>query len=87
MLPTCASVVYFGFLASDVYLSESRFVVRSPERQTASPLGMILKGAGFARAQDDSYTIQDFILSRDAMKALDDELGIRRPTRRATVDG
>lgn len=68
--------MYFGLIASDVYVSESRFVVRSPERQTASPLGLILKGTGFSKAQDDSYTVQDYVLSRDAVKALDDELGI-----------
>ena len=85
-VPTCVSVVYFGVVASDVYVSESRFVVRSPERQATSPLGIILKGAGFSRAQDDSYTIQDFILSRDAMKALDDELGIKAAFAAASVD-
>ncbi len=86
VLPTCVSIVYFGVVASDVYVSESRFVVRSPERQATSPLGIILKGAGFSRAQDDSYTIQDFILSRDAMKALDDELGIKAGYSAASVD-
>lgn len=86
LLPTCASIAYFGFIASDVYVSESRFVVRSPERQATSPLGLILKGAAFARAQDDAYTIQDFMLSRDAMKALDAELGIRAGYAAPTVD-
>ncbi|MDH5539597.1 MAG: hypothetical protein OEY03_09345, partial [Rhizobacter sp.] len=72
--------------ASDVYVSESRFVVRSPERQATSPLGLIFKGAGFSRAQDDAYTIQDFILSRDAMKALDDELDLRAAYAAVSVD-
>lgn len=86
VLPTCVAIVYFGFVASAVYVSESRFVVRSPQQQAASPLGLILKGAGFSRAQDDSYTIQDFMLSRDAMKALDDEQGIRAAFAAASVD-
>jgi capsular polysaccharide transport system permease protein len=30
VLPTLIAVLYFGFIASDVYLSESRFVVRTP---------------------------------------------------------
>jgi capsule polysaccharide export protein KpsE/RkpR len=30
LLPTCLSVIYFGILASDVYISDARFVVRSP---------------------------------------------------------
>lgn len=86
VIPTAIAIVYFGFVASDVYVSESRFVVRSPDRQAASPLGLILKGAGFSRAQDDSYTVQDFILSRDALKALDDELKIRAAFSAGSVD-
>lgn len=77
IIPTALAILYFGLIASDVYVSESRFVVRSPERQTASPLGLILKGAGFSKAEDDSYTVQDYVLSRDALKALDDELKIK----------
>jgi len=77
VLPTLAAIFYFGFIAADVYISESRFVVRSPERSTASPLGMLLKGTGFTRSQDDSYTVQDFMLSRDALRALDEKLKLR----------
>lgn len=77
VLPTLAAIVYFGFIAADVYISESRFVVRSPERSTISPLGMLLKGTGFTRSQDDSYTVRDFMLSRDALRALDDKLKLR----------
>jgi len=77
VLPTIAAILYFGFIAADIYTSESRFVVRSPERQTASPLGMLLKGTGFTRSQDDSYTVHDFILSRDALRVLDENLKLR----------
>jgi capsular polysaccharide transport system permease protein len=85
-IPTTLAILYFGLVASDVYISESRFVVRSPERQAASPLGLILKGAGFSRSQDDSYTVQDFILSRDALRALDTELGLGKSFAAGTVD-
>jgi capsular polysaccharide transport system permease protein len=77
VLPTILAVLYFGPFASDIYISESHFVVRSPEKQTTSPLGLIFKGAGFTRSQDDSYTVQDFILSRDALRALDEKLNLR----------
>jgi len=30
VLPTAASALYYGAVASDLYISESRFVVRSP---------------------------------------------------------
>lgn len=77
ILPTLVAIFYYGFIAADVYISESRFVVRSPERQTASPLGVLLKGTGFSRSLDDSYTIQDYILSRDALLVLDQKYDLR----------
>lgn len=86
VVPTLLSVVYFGLVASDVFISESRFVVRSPERQTASPLGILLKGSGFSRAQDDTYSVPDFMLSRDALHALDDELGVGKAFASKDVD-
>lgn len=75
--PVLAALAYFGPIASDVYISEARFVVRSPERQSGSSLGLLLQGSGFVRSQDDSYTVQDFMLSRDALRTLDERLGLR----------
>ena len=77
VIPTLLAVLYYGFIAADVYISESGFVVRSPEKQTTSPLGFILKGAGISRAQDDAFVVQDYIASRDAMTTLEKELGIK----------
>ena len=74
--PTALAILYFGLIASDVYTSESRFVVRSPERQSTSVLGNFLRGAGFARAQDDSYSVHEYILSRDALTVLNTRLGL-----------
>ena len=86
ILPTLLSAFYFGYIASDAYISESSFVIRGPERQSANPLGMILKGAGFTRSQDDGYAVQDFILSRDALRALDEQQGIRKAFAGKDVD-
>jgi capsular polysaccharide transport system permease protein len=70
LIPTFCASLYFGLFASDVFTSESRFVVRSPDRQAASPLGLLLRGSGFSRAQDDSFSVQEYMLSRDALKEL-----------------
>lgn len=86
VLPTLLCAVYFARIASDVYISESSFVIRGPERQAATPLGMILKGAGFTRSQDDGYAVQDFILSRDALRALNERLGLRNAFANKDVD-
>ncbi|MEK6355239.1 MAG: hypothetical protein V4796_18615 [Burkholderia cenocepacia] len=69
--PTALATAYFGVIASDVYVSESRFVVRSAEqRPQMNIVGALLQGTGFARSQDDTYPIIDYIQSRDALKEL-----------------
>jgi len=71
VVPTAIAVAYFGLIASDVYVSESRFVVRSAQRQSqTSVVGALLQGTGLSRAQDDTYPVIDYIQSRDALKEL-----------------
>ena len=78
VLPTLVASLYYCFLASDIYISESRFVVRSQDRQKSTPLlGFILEGVGFSSSQEDSYTVLDYILSRDAIRTLDEELHLK----------
>lgn len=71
VLPTALAILYFGFLASDVYISESRFVVRSPDKPAPSGLGVILKSAGFSTSGDEVYAARTFVQSRDALRELD----------------
>ncbi|MGF6261514.1 capsular polysaccharide transport system permease protein [Paraburkholderia youngii] len=71
VVPTTVAIAYFGVVASDVYVSESRFVVRSAQHQSqTSVVGALLQGTGFSRAQDDTYPVIDYIQSRDALKEL-----------------
>ncbi|MGY4726320.1 hypothetical protein [Burkholderia pyrrocinia] len=71
LVPTTIATVYYGLVASDIYVSESRFVVRSAQRQSqTSVVGALLQGTGFARAQDDTYSVIDYIQSRDALTEL-----------------
>ena len=69
--PTSLSMLYFGLLASDVYVSESRFVVRSPKKPAASGLGVLLQSTGFANASDEVRAAQGYIQSRDGLRALE----------------
>jgi capsular polysaccharide transport system permease protein len=79
LLPLVLAIAYYGFIASDVYISESRFVVRTNQQQQASgTLGSLLGGIGMSRAQDEAYTVHDYILSRDALVRLDQSLGVRK---------
>ncbi|RXV72938.1 hypothetical protein D1006_11705 [Burkholderia stabilis] len=71
ILPTAIATLYFGLIASDVYVSESRFVVRSASRQAqTSMVSALLQGTTFGKAQDDTYSVIDYIQSRDALREL-----------------
>lgn len=70
ILPTLMGIIYFGFLANDVYISESRFVVRSPDKPQKNGLGMILGSAGFDNASEEVRSAQGFIQSRDGLRTL-----------------
>ncbi len=70
--PTLIALLYYGLFASDVYISESRFVVRAPERSMGTGgLGVLLRSAGWGSAGSEVYAARDYILSRDALKELD----------------
>ena len=85
--PTIMAVLYFGLIASDIYISESRFVVRSPGHQGQSGIvGQLLQGTGLSRAEDDTFSVRDFILSRDALRELDEKLAVRNSFSSKSVD-
>lgn len=72
LVPTSCALIYFGFLASDVYVSEAKFVVRAPDKPASSGLGILLKTAGFSNAGDEVYAARDYVLSRDAARDLNE---------------
>jgi capsular polysaccharide transport system permease protein len=77
-LPTLVAVIYYGALASDVYISESKFVVRSPDKPAVGGVGILLKTAGFSNAGEELRATQEFIRSRDALKGLNEKNYFRR---------
>jgi capsular polysaccharide transport system permease protein len=87
IVPTCAAILYYGFIASDVFISESRFLVRSPQRPMQGGfVGELLQGSGITHSQDDTYSVHDYILSRDALHELDAKLGVRNAFANKQVD-
>ncbi|MDD4913586.1 MAG: capsule biosynthesis protein [Methylococcales bacterium] len=78
--------MYFGLIASDVYISESKFVLRGPVRQSESPISSLLKGSSFSSSDDDAFAVQTYILSRDALKVLNDKLAVGKAFSSSDVD-
>jgi len=86
-LPTVLAIIYYGFVASDVFISESRFLVRSPQKQSQGGMfGQLLQGTGLTHSEDDTYSIHDFILSRDALKELDEKAAFRQNFMSKAID-
>lgn len=78
IFPTLFVSLYFSLFASDIYISESSFVVRSPRNQSVlSGVGALLQNTGISRAQDDTYTVQEYMRSRTALEQLQKSLEIR----------
>lgn len=78
VLPTMLAVLYFGLFANDVYVSESRFVVRSPSKSSISPLGMVLSGGGLTGASEESNAVTEYLQSRRALADADRDGLVRR---------
>jgi capsular polysaccharide transport system permease protein len=76
-LPTLAAGVYYFAIASDLYLSEAKFVVRSPKQVQTTSIGALIQSTGLARAVDDTAVVEDFIMSRDAVRRLERENDLR----------
>ena len=77
ILPTLTAALYLFAIASDQYISEARFVVRSPQKAGVSGLGALLQGSGVSGTRDDAFYVIDFIKSRDALKDIDDKIHFR----------
>ena len=85
-LPTLIAATYFFLIAADLYASEASFVVRSPSRTQATGLSSLLQSTGISRAQDDVYSVNDFVVSRDAIAALDKQINLREIFNRPEAD-
>jgi BexC/CtrB/KpsE family polysaccharide export inner-membrane protein len=68
LLPTAIAMLYFGFLASDIYISEARFVVHTPEKPANSVLGAVFGAGGIASSGDKSYAVVEYVRSRAALR-------------------
>lgn len=78
IIPTLLAIFYFGFLASDVYVSESRFIVRrAGQPPINSGLSALLSSTHLSKAEDADYSIHDYILSRDALSELNKRLNLK----------
>jgi len=85
-LPTLIAGVYYFAIASDLYLSEAKFILRSPKQVQASGIGALLQSTGLGRAEDDTAAVQEFITSRDVVRKLEQKNDLREVFNRREGD-
>ena len=76
-LPTLLTVIYYTVFAAPLYVSESRFIVRLAAPPSSNAFSSLLQTNGLTRSQDDTFSVQDYLESRDALRALKLRLPIR----------
>ena len=88
VIPTLASSVYFGLIASDVYISQSKFVIYNPQTPIPSTgLTGLLQGVGLGN--NSSYAanaVHDYLLSRDALRDLQTTLHYKETVTKSYID-
>lgn len=80
IVPTTLAILYFGFIASPVYISESRFVIYSPNQQQtgSSALAGLLSAFGGSNSTSAAQMVRSYIDSWSAMTALNRAYDLRK---------
>ena len=86
VIPTALAVAYFGYIASDIYVTESKFVIRSPQKMGTASFMDVFSKIGMAKSDEDSFAVREYILSRDAMKILNQDLKIKEAYSDPAID-
>ena len=80
ILPSLLAVLYYGLIASDIYVSESRFVIKAPDsrKQSASSLSSLIMSTGLGGGgQEQSNEILGYLRSRDALRDLSKQVNVQ----------
>ncbi|MGB3797142.1 MAG: capsule biosynthesis protein [Alteraurantiacibacter sp.] len=79
ILPSLVATIYYGFIAADIYVSETRFVIKAPDRQQSSggSIGAILQSTGLGSGEEQASEIIGYLRSRNALSDLSDRVEVR----------
>lgn len=86
-LPTALAGYYFHAVATPMFATNSEFVIQQADAGSSSGggLGGMFSG-GAMSAQQDSISVQSYLLSRDALARLENDLGFREHFTGSSVD-
>jgi capsule polysaccharide export protein KpsE/RkpR len=69
IIPTLCSIIYFGFWASDVYISQSQFVIRTAQNPNNPSISDYTSGSFLTTnaVLQDSFSISNYMTSMDGL--------------------
>lgn len=71
IVPNIFLFLYLTLIASPQYISEAHFMVRGEHSMGSAPLSMMMQtGMNESVTSDDTFAVQDYLMSRDAMALL-----------------
>lgn len=78
-LPTLLAAIYYGLIASPVYVSQSSFVIKSPgQKSTPSfSLASLVETSGLSAGQEQTKEVLQYIRSRNALRDLQRQTNVR----------
>ncbi len=76
-IPALFAFVYFTFIASDIYVSEAKFAIRSSKPGvTLTGVAALLGGAGGSGDSQNSIVVEEYIHSQDMLNVLEKKLSL-----------
>ena len=80
VLPVLLSALYLFLVASDQYVSESRFVIKAPNQRSGqiSTFANLIQTTGLSAGQEQADQVIDFVRSRSALQRLAAEVAVKR---------
>jgi len=81
IVPSLLFAIYIWLIAADRYVSEARYVIRTPgsANPTSSEAAVqsVGQSMGLSRTSDDAYAVREFMMSRDAVAILSRNSGLK----------
>lgn len=84
-LPTAVTAWYFYFVATPLYSTKAEFLILNAEGSASAGAGGLLTGTGLASSQD-AVSVQNYLLSKEAMLRLDNDVGFKAHFSQSWID-
>jgi len=80
LLPTLLAAVYYGLIASDIYVSQSSFTIKSPGQKSSSTstLANLIQTTGLSGGEEQTQEVLQYLRSRDAISDLRPAVDVRK---------